>query len=118
LYGVSNLFTLAADTHKFEAHYLDSLVGPLPQAAALYRERSPLFHAEKIVDPMAIFQGEVDEVVPRAQSDAVVESLRRRGVPCQYQVYPGEGHGWRKTETVEAYYTSVEKFLRQYVLFA
>ena len=80
LYGVSNLFTLAADTHKFEERYLDSLLGPLPEAAAIYRERSPIFHVEKIVDPMVIFQGETDEVVPRAQSDAIVESLRRRGV--------------------------------------
>ncbi|MGD0094129.1 MAG: S9 family peptidase [Planctomycetota bacterium] len=118
LYGVSNLFTLAADTHKFEERYLDSLLGPLPEAAAIYRERSPIFHADKIVDPLVIFQGETDEVVPRAQSDAIVESLRRRGVPHQYHVYPGEGHGWRKAETVEAFYVAVEKFLRQFVLFA
>jgi dipeptidyl aminopeptidase/acylaminoacyl peptidase len=118
LYGVSNLFTLAADTHKFEQRYLDSLLGPLPEAAAIYRERSPVFQADKIVDPLVIFQGETDEVVPRAQSDAIVESLRRRGVPHQYHVYPSEGHGWRKAETVEAYYTAVEKFLKLFVLFA
>ena len=118
LYGISNLFTLAADTHKFEARYLDSLLGPLPQAAAVYRERSPVFHAEKIVDPLAIFQGEIDEVVPRAQAEAIVESLTRRGVPHEYHVYAGEGHGWRKAETIETYYASVEKFLRQHVLYA
>jgi len=117
LYGVSNLLTLAADTHKFEQRYLDSLLGPLPESAAIYRERSPVFHADRIVDPLLIFQGETDEVVPRAQSDTIVESLRRRGVPHQYHVYPGEGHGWRKAETVEAYYTAVEKFLRLFVLF-
>jgi len=54
LYGVSNQFTLATDTHKFEQHYLDSLLGPLPQAAAVYRERSPIFHAERITDPIAV----------------------------------------------------------------
>jgi dipeptidyl aminopeptidase/acylaminoacyl peptidase len=117
-YGVARLFALAADTHKFEERYLDSLVGPLPAAAALYRERSPLFHADLLQDPIAVFQGEIDQVVPRAQSDSIVESLRRRGVPHEYHIYAGEGHGWRKSETIEAFYAAVERFLRQHALFA
>jgi dipeptidyl aminopeptidase/acylaminoacyl peptidase len=118
LFGVSNQFTLAADTHKFEARYLDSILGPLPEAAALYRDRSPIFHAERIADPIAVFQGEIDQVVPKAQSDEIVASLRARGVPHEYHVYPGEGHGWRKAETIEAFYNAVDRFLRQYVVFA
>jgi dipeptidyl aminopeptidase/acylaminoacyl peptidase len=118
LYGISNLFTLAATTHKFEAHYLDSLIGPLPEAAALYRERSPLFAADRICDPIALFQGDVDQVVPKVQAEAMVASLARRGVPHEYHVYAGEGHGWRKAETIAHFYTTVEAFLRQYVLFA
>ncbi len=117
-YGVSNMFALAADTHKFEAHYLDSLLGPLPSARAIYRERSPFFHAELLNDPLAIFQGEDDKVVPRTQSDCIVESLRRRGVPHEYHIYAGEGHGWRKPETIETFYQAIDAFLRQYVLFA
>ncbi|MDZ7727193.1 MAG: prolyl oligopeptidase family serine peptidase [Dehalococcoidia bacterium] len=117
LYGVSNMFTLAADTHKFESRYLDSMLGPLPEAADTYRERSPIFHADRIVDPVAIFQGDIDRVVPREQSDSIVASLRSRGVPHEYHVYEGEGHGWRKTETIEHFYTTVERFLRQYVVF-
>jgi dipeptidyl aminopeptidase/acylaminoacyl peptidase len=118
MYGVSNQFTLASDTHKFEERYLDTMLGPLPEAAAVYRERSPIFHADRISDPIAVFQGDIDRVVPRAQSDEIVESLRRRGVPHEYHVYEGEGHGWRKTETIERFYTSVDRFLRQYVVFA
>ncbi|NTV62665.1 MAG: prolyl oligopeptidase family serine peptidase [Oscillochloris sp.] len=118
LYGVSNLFTLAADTHKFEARYLDLIVGPLPAAAERYRERSPIFHADLIRDPVAIFQGADDPVVLPAQSEEIVAALRRSGVPHTYQIYPGEGHGWRRPETIEAFYTAVEAFLRQYVLFA
>ncbi len=118
LYGVANMFTLAADTHKFEARYLDTLLGPLPEAAAIYRERSPIFHADLLRDPIAIFQGEEDQVVPRAQSDSIVESLRQRGIPHEYHIYAGEGHGWRKQETIEAFYQAVDAFLRQYVLFA
>jgi dipeptidyl aminopeptidase/acylaminoacyl peptidase len=117
-FGVANMFTLAADTHKFEVRYLDSLLGPLPEASAVYRERSPIFHADKIRDPIAVFQGDIDRVVPREQSDSIVASLRARGVPHEYHVYEGEGHGWRKTETVEAFYSAIQAFLKQYVLFA
>ena len=115
-YGVSNLLSLTEDTHKFEQHYLDVLVGKLPEHAERYRQRSPLFSAEQIEDPLAVFQGEEDQVVPRSQSDELVESLAKRGIPHLYQIYPGEGHGWRKSETIEDYYEKVEQFLRQYVV--
>ncbi|WBL36686.1 prolyl oligopeptidase family serine peptidase [Tepidiforma flava] len=118
MFGVANQFTLASDTHKFEARYLDSLLGPLPEAAAVYRERSPIFHADRIRDPIAVFQGEIDRVVPREQSDSIVASLRARGVPHEYHVYPGEGHGWRKSETIDHFYKAVEAFLRTHVLYA
>lgn len=118
LYGISNLFTLAADTHKFEAFYLDSMLGPLPAASDLYRERSPIFAADKLRDPIAIFQGSEDKVVPPTQAEEIVASLRRRNIPHEYHLYEGEGHGWRKPETIQSFYTSCEAFLRQYVLFA
>jgi dipeptidyl aminopeptidase/acylaminoacyl peptidase len=118
LYGVSSLFGLAADTHKFEAHYLDLIVGPLPETADRYRERSPIFHADLIRDPIALFQGAEDTVVPPSQAEEIVAALRRGGVPHIYQLYPGEGHGWRRPETIEAFYTAVDAFLRQHVIFA
>jgi dipeptidyl aminopeptidase/acylaminoacyl peptidase len=116
-YGVTNLFTLAMDTHKFEERYTDSLVGPLPEAAEKYREWSPVFHAEKIQDPVAIFQGEEDKVVPPSQSEEIVKALKANGVPHEYHLYPGEGHGFRKSETRQKYYEAIERFLMQYVIF-
>jgi dipeptidyl aminopeptidase/acylaminoacyl peptidase len=118
LYGVSNLFTLASDTHKFEARYLDSMIGPLPETADRYRERSPIFGAERIKDPIAVFQGDQDQVVPLDQAETVVAALRRSGTPHEYHVFAGEGHGWRKAETVASFYELVLRFLKQYVLFA
>ncbi len=118
LYGISNQFSLAADTHKFEARYNDQLLGPLPQAAAIYRDRSPIFHADRIVDPVILFQGADDKVVPKAQADTIVAALKARGVPHEYHVYEGEGHGWRKPETIEHYYKAVMDFLNQYVVYA
>jgi dipeptidyl aminopeptidase/acylaminoacyl peptidase len=116
LYGISNLLTLAASTHKFEARYLDRLVGPLPQAAELYRERSPLFAAERICDPVAIFQGSDDRVVPPDQAEAIVASLRQRSVPHAYHLYEGEGHGWRKPETIRRFWADVDAFIEQHLV--
>jgi dipeptidyl aminopeptidase/acylaminoacyl peptidase len=118
LYGIANLFTLATSTHKFEAYYLDSLIGRLPQATADYRARSPIFQADRLLDPIAVFQGAEDQVVPKEQSEAMVASLRQRGVPHAYHLYPGEGHGWRRADTITQFYTAVEAFLRQHVLLA
>ncbi len=116
LYGVSDLLALAQQTHKFEAHYLDSLVGILPDNTERYRERSPVSAADRIQDPLALFQGEEDQVVPPSQSDRIAESLSSRGIPLRYERYPGEGHGWRKAETIAAYYQSLESFLSAHVV--
>ncbi len=116
-YGISNLFSLSMDTHKFEQHYNDLLVGVLPEAAETFRERSPLFHADKIEDPIALFQGGKDKVVPKNQADQLVGALDRTGTPYEYEVYEDEGHGWRRSETIESFYESVMDFLKQYVIF-
>ncbi|HUY31482.1 MAG TPA: prolyl oligopeptidase family serine peptidase [Pirellulales bacterium] len=118
LYGVANQFSLASDTHKFESRYLDTMLGPLPAAAEIYRQRSPVFHAAGIRRPLAVFQGSIDTVVPQNQSDSIVESLKRNGTPHIYHVYEGEGHGWRKRETIEHFYQAVDDFLRRYLVFA
>jgi len=117
-YGVSNLFTLAMDTHKFELHYLDSMVGLLQKAADRYHAWSPIFHAGAIRDQLAVFQGKDDKVVPPAQSEEIVAALRQGGVPYIYKLYDGEGHGFRKRETIIDYLQETERFLQQYVLFS
>jgi dipeptidyl aminopeptidase/acylaminoacyl peptidase len=118
MFGVANQFTLAAETHKFEERYTDTLLGPLPDAAAVYRARSPQFRASEIRRPIAIFQGEIDEVVPKNQSDAIVRALERSGTPHEYHVYAGEGHGWRKAETIETFFTTLDRFLKTSLIFA
>lgn len=117
LYPVSNLFTLGMETHKFEQHYNDSLLGTLPEAAERYREYSPVFHAGRIKDPLAIFHGNEDRAVPISQSHEIVERLKAAGVPYLFQVYAGEGHGFRKPETLLDLYPRIEKFLLENVLF-
>ena len=99
-YGVGDARALAADTHDFEARYLDGLIGPLPGAEAVYIERSPLTHPERFRVPILLLQGADDTVVPPAQSEAVRDALAARGIPHAYIVYEGEGHGFRRAETV------------------
>ncbi len=118
LYGISNLFELSAGTHKFEAYYNDTLIGPLPESAERFRERSPLFSAERISDPVAIYHGAKDKVVPIDQAEAIVGSLKSRGVPHEFHVYDEEGHGWRREETVIHFHESVLEFLTRQVVYA
>ncbi|MFA5836275.1 MAG: alpha/beta fold hydrolase [Bellilinea sp.] len=118
LYPVSNLFTLSLETHKFEQHYDQNLIGKLPEAADIYRERSPLFQAGSIKDALAIFHGRDDRAVPFNQSEAIVERLSANRVPHLFHVYEGEGHGFRKPETLNDLYPRIERFLLEHMLFA
>src|ERR1700675_3903480 len=100
-YGVSDAAALARDTHKFESRYLDWLIGPYPQAEQRYRERSLLYHVDRLSKPVIFFQGDEDEVVPPSQSEAMVEALRRKGNPVGYFLFAGEQHGFRKAANIQ-----------------
>jgi dipeptidyl aminopeptidase/acylaminoacyl peptidase len=99
-YGVSDLEPFAETTHKFEARYLDVLLGPWPEAAELWAERSPVRHAELLSSPLLILQGDEDEVVPPAQAEVIVRALQGRGLPYAYLLFEGEQHGFRKMESI------------------
>jgi dipeptidyl aminopeptidase/acylaminoacyl peptidase len=99
-FGVSDMTALARDTHKFESRYVDSLIGPLPEAQAVYDSRSPLNHLDGFKVPVLVLQGADDPVVPPSQSQRIVDALRARHVPVAYILYPGESHGFRKPETI------------------
>ena len=99
-YGVSDLAGFVDDTHKFESRYNDWLVGPWPEAAELWHQRSPVNHADRIRAPVIVLQGLEDRVVPPSQSEVIVAALERNGVPHQYLTFEGEQHGFRKAETL------------------
>jgi dipeptidyl aminopeptidase/acylaminoacyl peptidase len=100
-YGVSDLEALARDTHKFESRYLDRLVGPYPEAAALYRARSPIHHVDRLSCACIFFQGLEDAVVPPDQAETMVAALRRKGLPVAYLAFAGEQHGFRQAQTIQ-----------------
>ena len=99
-YGVADLAALAADTHKFEARYLDRLVGRWPEDEAVYRKRSPIHHVDRLSTPLLLLQGSEDRVVPPAQAHAMADALASRGVPFELIEFPDEGHGFRKAANV------------------
>ena len=100
-YGVSDLEALARDTHKFESRYLDGLVGPYPEARALYRERSPVHHTDRLAKPMALFQGTEDAIVPPQQAELMAAALGEKNLPCLYLLFAGEQHGFRRAENMK-----------------
>ncbi len=99
-YGIGDLEALARDTHKFESRYTDWLVGPLPEAAALYRARSPIHHVDRLSCPVVFFQGLEDKVVPPNQAEAMVAALAARGLAHAYVPFEGEQHGFRRAENI------------------
>jgi dipeptidyl aminopeptidase/acylaminoacyl peptidase len=100
-FGIADLEQFAGgETHKFELAYEHTLVGPYPERADVYRERSPIHYTDRITTPMLVLQGADDRVVPPSQAELIVTALRERGVPHAYLLYEGEGHGFRKAENI------------------
>jgi dipeptidyl aminopeptidase/acylaminoacyl peptidase len=101
-YGVTDLMGLVATTHDFEARYTDRLIGPLPEAEALYEERSPVSRAEAMAGSVLLLQGTEDPVVPPQQAERLRDALAAAGHACQLVFFEGESHGFRRAETLTA----------------
>lgn len=112
-YGIGDLEMLATDTHKFEARYLDRIVGPYPEQQELYVHRSPIHHVDRLSSPMLILQGLDDKVVPPNQAEAMADALRAKGLPVALMMFEGEGHGFRKESTRKAVLEAQQSFFAQ-----
>jgi dipeptidyl aminopeptidase/acylaminoacyl peptidase len=99
-YGISDIEVLAHETHKFEARYLDTLVGPYPAARDVYRTRSPIHFVDRLSSALIFFQGLEDKVVPPNQSEMMADAVRAKGLPVAYLAFEGEQHGFRKAATI------------------
>jgi dipeptidyl aminopeptidase/acylaminoacyl peptidase len=102
LYAVTDLLSLAATTHDFEAHYTDRLIGPPPEAHDLFVERSPVSRAAAMTGAVLLLQGTDDAVVPPAQAERMRDALAAAGIPCDLRFFEGEGHGFRRADTLTA----------------
>jgi dipeptidyl aminopeptidase/acylaminoacyl peptidase len=101
-FGIADIEPSPGHTHKFELKYDHTLIGPYPEAAELFRARSPINFVDRMRTPMLVLQGTDDEVVPPSQAEMIVAALRERGVPHAYLLFEGEGHGFRKAENIVA----------------
>lgn len=100
-FGISDIEALAQETHKFESRYIDSMIGPYPEAKQLYEERSPIHFTDQINCPLILFQGLEDKVVPPNQAEMMFEAVKSKGLPVAYVAFPGEGHGFRSAENIK-----------------
>ncbi len=99
-FGITDLAAFRARVPRFQRHHSDRLVGPWPEAAHLYRERSPVHNADRITGPVLVIQGLDDDLVAPEQAAAIVMALRQRGVRATDLFFPNEGHGLRRADNI------------------
>ena len=99
-FGVAALEEFVGETHKYEARYLDGLLGPWPEARQVYHDRSPVNFADRISRPILLLQGLEDAIVPPAQAEVFVAALEAKGLPYAYLAFEGEQHGFRKSQNI------------------
>ena len=100
-YGISDLTALAEETHKFESRYLDSMIGKYPEHKQEYKNRSPIFHIDKITSPILLFQGLKDKIVPPNQSQNMANLLTQKGIYNSLITFVNESHGFKEPENIK-----------------
>lgn len=100
-FGIGDLETFVHDTHKFESRYLERLIGPWPESADLYHQRSPIHFTDRLSTPMILFQGLEDKIVPPNQSETMFATVKAKGLPVAYVPFAGEQHGFRRAENIK-----------------
>ncbi len=113
LYGIDDLEPFVKETHKFESRYCDRLIGPYPERADLYRERSAINYVDNMTSPVILFQGKEDKIVPANQAETFVEACRKRLMPYAYVLYEGEQHGFRRDKNIRTTFEGELSFLCQ-----
>jgi dipeptidyl aminopeptidase/acylaminoacyl peptidase len=105
IYPILDLSTwtrTGGETHDFESQYLESLVGPLDAVPERYLERSPVHRADRITAPFLLLQGLDDVICPPVQCERLLAAVAGRGIPHAYLTFAGEGHGFRRLDTLVA----------------
>jgi dipeptidyl aminopeptidase/acylaminoacyl peptidase len=116
--GISNILSWLKSIPPYWKPYLEmmyEMVGHPEKDAELLVRTSPVFHADKIKVPLFVAQGANDVRVPRAESDQIVEALRKRGIDVLYMVKENEGHGFMNEENRFDFYRAMEKFLANHL---
>lgn len=99
-YGISDMARLYQETHKFESHYIDRLIGRYPEDAALFQQRSPASHYSLINSPVLFLQGGKDRIVPPNQAQLMYQALRDRDIQSELVIFKNEGHGFCEEKNI------------------
>ena len=99
-YGIGDLELFVKETHKFESHYMETLVGQYPERADVYRDRSAIRFADNLNCPVILFQGLEDKIVPPSQAEEFVAVCRKKKLPYAYVAFEGEQHGFRQEKNI------------------
>jgi dipeptidyl aminopeptidase/acylaminoacyl peptidase len=116
--GVSNLFTFMKTIPpywKTELEKIYEMVGHPELDKEQMIKTSPALNADKLNTPLFVAQGAQDPRVNKAESDQIVEALKKRGIDVPYMVKENEGHGFRNEENRFDFYNAMEKFLSKYL---
>ena len=116
LFGIGHQYEVRLGSHRFEARYEDTLIGPLPETAQRWVERSPVFRAENVKAPVLLFHGKEDKVIPYQQTVDYADKVRANGGIAEVVLYDEEGHGFRMEKNRRAQLTKMEAFLDRYVV--
>ncbi|MBL8058659.1 MAG: S9 family peptidase [Anaerolineales bacterium] len=116
LFGIGDMYELRQGSHRFEVNYEQGLIGRLPQAGRLWKERSPLTFVKAVRAPVQLFHGKEDKAVPYQQSVDFAEAVRRQGGTAELVLYEDEGHGFGKEKNRRDQLERMEHFLDKYVI--
>ena len=114
-YAVTDLIGMANLTHRFEAFYLDYLIGNIETDYEKYLKRSPIEHVNSINMPLILFHGLKDKVIPSDQSIAIKNELLKREIPVQINLFENEGHGFKDGKIKVDVLKKTEAFFRKYL---
>ena len=114
LYGISDCKALIQDTHKFESRYIGKLLCPdnlsEDEKEKIYRDRSPLYHADNITAAVLLLQGSDDKIVPPNQAWEIEKVIKKNGGEARVIIFEGEGHGFIQGKNVRTAIEEEEKW--------
>ncbi|MBL8093753.1 MAG: S9 family peptidase [Anaerolineales bacterium] len=116
LFGIGDMYMLKQGSHRFEVNYEERLIGRLPGAGPLWKQRSPLTFVRAVKRPVLLFHGKEDKAVPYQQSVDFAEAVRRQGGIAELVLYEDEGHGFGREANRRRTLEEMEAFLNRYVI--
>jgi dipeptidyl aminopeptidase/acylaminoacyl peptidase len=117
-FGISNLVTWIKSFPPYGSMWLamcHKRIGNPDTEEEFLKSRSPLFKVDQIRIPILIGQGANDPWVKHAESEQIVEAMKKKGLEYEYILFEDEGHGFAKPENRLKFFAAAEKFLAKHL---